>query len=197
MHQTLDEQNLARRCAEQDRQAQEELYTRYAARLFTLCLRYSDSPDEAQDLLHDAFLKAFENISTYHFQGTGSLFAWISRIAINTALSNISRYKLRFLLLDYFSKPEPLPEPTDEEFAQISIEKLLEFIAKLPDTQRAIFNMFCLDGYSHREIATQLGISERGSTSMLAKAKNRLKKQINEYLKNPERNEATGRQNQR
>lgn len=195
MHRTLDEQKLARLCAEQDRQAQEELYTRYAARLFTLCLRYSDSPDEAQDLLHDAFLKTFENISSYHYQGTGSLFAWICRIAINTALSNISRYKLRFQLLD-ISRPDPLPEPTDEAFSLISIEKLLEFISKLPDTQRAIFNMFCLDGYSHREIAAQLGISERGSTSMLAKAKNRLKKQINEYIKNSERNETSGRKNQ-
>lgn len=181
----LDEQSLARLCSEKDRQAQEELYMRYAARVFTLCIRYSGSRDEAQDLLHDSFLKVLENIGSFRYQGDGSLLAWISRIAINMALANISRYKLRFVFLETLVT-ESLPEPTDEEFDMVPMDKLLEFISGLPDTQRAIFNMFCLDGYSHKEIAEALGISERGSTSMLAKAKNRLRKQICAYLKNPE-----------
>ena len=67
-----------------------------------------------------------------------------------------------------------------------AVEKLLEFISGLPDTQRAIFNLFCMDGYSHKEIAEMLGISERGSTSMLVKAKHTLRKQINDYIKNSE-----------
>lgn len=183
MYQRLDEHSLVSYCAKSDRKAQEELYTRYAARVFTLCLRYSDDRDEAQDLLHSTFLKALENIQSFKYQGDGSLLAWISRIAINTALAHIKRYKLHFVFLDTYMSPS-LPEPTDEEFDRVSIEKLLEFISKLPDIQRAIFNMHCLDGYSHKEIAQQLGISERGSTSMLAKAKNKLKKQINEYIKN-------------
>lgn len=81
------------------------------------------------------------------------------------------------------SNPETLPEPADEELASIPQDKLLEFISSLPDTQRAIFNMFCLDGYSHKEIAEMLGISETGSSSLLAKAKTRLKRQIVEYLR--------------
>lgn len=185
MYQGLDEQSLARLCSEKDRQAQEELYTRYAARLYTLCLRYSGSRDEARDLVHDTILKALDKISSFNYRGNGSLYAWISRIAINTALAGISRLKIRFVPLAS-SASESLPEPAEEEFNSIPREKLLEFISKLPDTQRAIFNMFCIDGYSHKEIARMLGISERGSTSMLVKAKAQLRKQINEYLKSSE-----------
>lgn len=181
----MDEQELATLCSEKDRQAQEELYTRYAARVFTLCLRYSDNRDEALDLLHDSFLKVLEKIDTFKYQGKGSLLAWISRIAINTALANIKRYKFRMLFVDTLAA-ENLPDPTDEEIARIPEEELLAFISRLPDTQRAIFNMYCIDGYSHKEIAELLGISERGSTSMLAKAKNRLRKQITKFTKNSE-----------
>ena len=182
VYQGLDEHSLAVLCSKNDRRAQEELYTRYAARLFTLCIRYSASRDEAQDLVHDSMLKVLQKISSFTYRGKGSLYAWISRIAINTALSNISRYRFRFVQLSG-SNPETLPEPADEELASIPQDKLLEFISSLPDTQRAIFNMFCLDGYSHKEIAEMLGISETGSSSLLAKAKTRLKRQIVEYLR--------------
>ena len=185
MYQELDEQSLAKLCSENNRRAQEELYTRYAARLYTLCLRYSDSRDEAQDLVHDSMLKALDKISLFTYKGNGSLYAWISRIAINTALANISRYKFRFVRLTG-SSSEAIPEPSDEEFTGIPQEKLLEIISSLPDTQRAIFNMFCIDGYSHKEIAQMLGISERGSTSLLVKAKAQLRKRINDYIKNSE-----------
>ncbi|MCQ2111471.1 MAG: RNA polymerase sigma factor [Bacteroidaceae bacterium] len=185
MYRGLDEQGLARLCSKNDRRAQEELYIRYAGRIFTLCLRYSDSRDEAQDLVHDSMLKVLEGIPSFTYRGSGSLYAWICRIAINTALANISRYKLHFSRLTA-SASEDLPDPTDEELAGIPQEKLLEFISRLPDTQRAIFNLFCMDGYSHKEIADMLGISERGSTSMLVKAKHTLRKQINNYIKNSE-----------
>ena len=185
MYQELDEQSLAKLCSENNRRAQEELYTRYAGRLFTLCLRYSDSRDEAQDLIHDSMLKALDKISSFTYKGSGSLYAWISRIAINTALANISRYKFRFVRMSG-SSSESIPEPTDEEFTRIPQEKLLEIISSLPDTQRVIFNMFCIDGYSHKEIAGMLGISERGSTSLLVKAKAQIRKRINDYIKNSE-----------
>ena len=170
----MDERSLAKLCSENDRRAQEELYTRYAARLFTLCLRYSDSRDDALDLMHDSMLKALDKISSFTYKGSGSLYAWISRIAINTALANISRYKFRFVRLAG-SSSGAIPEPTDEELTGIPQEKLLEIISSLPDTQRVIFNMFCIDGYSHKEISGMLGISERGSTSLVCWSKPRLK----------------------
>ena len=188
MYRDIDEQNLVRLCSDKDRQAQMELYNRYAARLFSLCRRYSDTTDEARDLVHDTMLKALDRIDTFTCSGKGSLYAWISRIAINMALNNIKRYKFRFVRQDAYAM-ETVPEPPPEALERIPEEKLLEFISELPDTQRTIFNLFCLDGYSHREIAEKIGISERGSTSLLAKAKHQLKKRINEYLKDSENNE--------
>ena len=100
MYRGLDEQSLARLFSENNRRAQDELYTRYAGRLFTLCLRYSDSRDEAQDLVHDSMLKALGKITSFTYRGSGSLYAWISRIAINLALAQISRYKFPFQQID-------------------------------------------------------------------------------------------------
>ena len=185
MYRELDEQSLARLCSENDRRAQEELYTRYAGKLFTLCLRYPDNRDEARDLMHDSILKALSRIDTFSYLGEGSLYAWIRRIAINMALADIRRNKFRFIHLPD-TGPEEISEPSEEDFAKIPQEKLLEFISGLPDSQRAVFNLFCMDGYSHKEIAGMLGITERGSTSMLVKAKHTLRKQINDYIKNSE-----------
>ncbi len=185
-YQGLDERSLAELCSENDRCAQEDLYSRYAVRLFTLCLRYSDNREEARDLVHDAILRALDKISTFTYKGDGSLYAWMSRIAVNMALGQIRRKnRFHFVHLDDSGSAE-LPEPTDEELAGISNEKLLEIISGLPGTQRAVFNLYCMDGYSHKEIARKLGISERGSTSILAKARYSLRKRINEYISEAE-----------
>jgi len=80
-----------------------------------------------------------------------------------------------------------IPEPTEDEVAEIPKEKLREWIAELSDMRRAVFNMYCIDGYSHQEIGRMLGISERGSTSVLAKARKQLKEKIKQYLKEQDR----------
>ena len=183
MNQDWDEQRLARLCSEGNREAEEELYTRYAARVFTLCRRYSDNPDEAKDLMQEALLKALDRISTFKYTGNGSLYGWISRIAINLALNQIKRRRWRTVSLD-FGGHDNLPEPTEEEMVSIPQEKLLEWIAELPDVRKAVFNLYCLDGYSHKEIAQMLGISEKGSAGMLAKARRQLKEKISRYRKN-------------
>ena len=133
-------------------------------------------------MVHDTFLKVIDKISTYNYQGEGSLYAWINRIAINTALANIKRHKSRFIRL---SAPisGSLEEPSDEDISIIPEDVLLDLISMLPDIQRAVFNMYCLDGYSHKDIAEKLGISERGSTSTLAKARLKIRKSIKEYMK--------------
>lgn len=180
MNQDWDEQRLARLCSEGNRVAEEELYTRYAARVFTLCRRYSDSPDDAKDLMQEALLKALDKISSFKYSGNGSLYGWISRIAINLALNQIKRSRWRTISLDV-GVADRLPEPTEEEMVAIPQEKLLEWIAELPGVRKAVFNLYCLDGYSHQEIAGMLGISEKGSASMLAKARKQLKEKISRY----------------
>ena len=154
------------------------------ARVYTLCRRYAGGADEAKDLMQDALLKALDRISTYTYTGKGSLYGWISRIAINLALNQIKRRRWRTVSLDK-GVEDNLPEPSAQEVEAIPQEKLLEWIAGLPDMRKAVFNLYCLDGYSHKEIAEMLGISEKGSAGMLAKARKELKEKIKQYLKEP------------
>ena len=184
MYKQLDEQALARYCSQGDRMAEEELYSRYAARVFTLCRRYTDNPDDAKDLMQESLIQALDKIATYSYSGKGSLYGWISRIAINRTLNQIRRKRWRTVSLDL--REDTIPDPTEEEMATIPQEKLLEWIAKLPDVRRAVFNLYCIDGYSHKEIGEMLGISEKGSAGMLAKARKQLKEEINRYLKDTE-----------
>ena len=184
MYQDLDEQALAICCSKKDRMAEEELYNRYAARVFTLCRRYTDNPDDAKDLMQEALIQALDKIATYRYSGKGSLYGWIRRIAINRALNQIRRKRWKTVSLDL--REDSIPDPTEEEMATIPQEKLLEWISKLPDVRKAVFNLYCIDGYSHKEIAEMLKISEKGSAGMLAKARKQLKEEINRYLKDTE-----------
>ena len=161
--------------------AEEELYSRYAARVFTLCRRYTDNADDAKDLMQESLIQALDKIATYKYSGKGSLYGWISRIAINRALNQIRRKRWKTVSLDL--REDTVPNPTEEEMAAIPQEKLLEWISKLPDVRKAVFNLYCIDGYSHKEIADLLGISEKGSAGMLAKARKQLKENIKDYLK--------------
>ena len=188
MYLELDEQELARRCSENDRQAKEELYKRYAAKLYTLCCRYTSNGEDAEDLMQDTFIRTFDKIPTFKYSGKGSLYAWISRVAINSALNSIRRSKFLFVSLER-THVDSAPDPTGEEVERISAEALLEMISHLPDVQRTIFNLHCIDKFSHGEIAEMLGISETGSASMLAKAKAKLKKKIIEYIHSSEKND--------
>ena len=184
MYQDLDEQALAICCSKKDRMAEEELYNRYAARVFTLCRRYTDNPDDAKDLMQEALIQALDKIASYRYSGKGSLYGWISRIAINRALNQIRRKRWKTVSLDL--REDSIPDPTEEEMATIPQEKLLEWISKLPDVRKAVFNLYCIDGYSHKEISEMLKISEKGSAGMLAKARKQLKEEINRYLKDTE-----------
>lgn len=162
--------------------AEDELYRRYAARVYTLCRRYLGDADDAKDLMQDALIQALDKIQTFKYSGKGSLYGWISRIAINKAINQIKRHRWRTVSLDLWSQ-DTLPEPTEEQIQAVPEEKLLEWISALPDIRRTVFNLYCLDGYPHKEIAAMLGISEKGSAGMLAKARKELKEKIKQYLK--------------
>lgn len=182
MYSELDEQTLAGYCSRKDRMAEDELYRRYAVRLYTLCRRYLGNEYDARDLMLETLLRALDRINTFKYTGEGSLYAWISRIAINKALNRVRRQNWRMVSVD-FSTQDNIPEPAVEELAEIPGEKLMEWISQLPDMRRAVFNLYCIEGYSHREIGEMLGISEKSSTSTLAKARKELKEKIHQYLK--------------
>ena len=186
MYKEMDEQSLARFCSHRDRMAEDELYKRYAVRVNLLCRRYVKDEEEAKDLMLETLIQALDKIETYNYSGKGSLYGWIRRIAINKAINQIKRQRWKMVLMD-FREHDNIPEPTEEEMITIPKEKLRDWIAELPDLRRTVFNLYCIDGYSHKEIGEMLGISETGSSSILAKARKQLKGMINEYLKGQER----------
>ena len=178
----LEETDLIKSCSAGERAAQEELYTRYATKVFTCCRRYCDNDADAEDILQDTFLVAFDRISSFNYRGSTSLQAWLCRIAINQAIDRI-RKRRRWPVLIRDSEKDDVAAPQEEELEGVPPEKLLEMIAALPEMRRAVFNLYCLDCYTHREIGEMLGISEKGSASILAKARNQWKREINKYLK--------------
>lgn len=172
----MDQKELIKRCKRYDRKAQEELYRKYSESLFLLCLKYTGSYEQAQDLLQDGFIKIFEKIGQY--TGKGSFEGWMSRLMINTALKRL-RKNGAFLTIQ-----KDLPEEEDEDIENegLSLEFLIEIIQKLPDAYRLVFNLYVMEGHSHKEIAQLLNISEGTSKSNLARARMKLRESINDHL---------------
>ena len=180
------ERNLAALCTQGGPAAEKELYLRYAAKIHAVCRRYSDSADDALDLMHDAFIKAYDKLPGFRYSGEGSLYAWLRRLTVNLALDRLRRKRLRLVPLDERGV-DAAPDPPDEAMAALPLEKMLDLVASLPPERKAVFNLYCLDGWSHREIADRLGITEKGSASLLAQARKQLKEKIKDYLATHER----------
>ena len=181
----LSEQDLALGCVRKERDAQGELYARYAAGLYALCLRYIENREDARDLMHDAMIKAMDNFKSFRYVGEGSIWAWLSRITVNTAIDRLKENsRFRKIPFDLVSgdEIENALEPDAESVRSIPDDVLDEMIAGLPPVKRTVFNMYCIDGFSHKDIAKALGITERGSTSILAKARASLKMALTVYL---------------
>lgn len=180
----MDERILAEGCRDGDDAARRELYDRYAGRLLGICLRYAGDRATAEDLMHDAFLKIYGAFGRFTYRGPGSLRAWMERITVNLALEWLRhRNRLGCVPLEEGRSAEPADEPGAAETARIPREVLLGFVAELPDGYRTVFNLYCIEEYSHREIARMLGINERSSSSQLFRARALLSRRIREYLK--------------
>lgn len=181
----LTEQKLALGCVRNDRDAQAELYTRYSSRLYAICLRYIEDREEARDLMHDCMIKAMDNFKSFRYVSEGSLYAWLSRITVNMAINRLKESsRFRQIPFEQVSgdELENALEPDAESVRKIPDGVLDKLIAELPPVRRTVFNMYCIDGYSHHDIARALGITERTSTSVLAKARASLKKALMNYI---------------
>lgn len=163
-----------------DREAQHELYNRYSATLMAIAMRYLGERNAAEDALHDALIKIFSSVKGFRYRGEGSLRAWMSRIVVNTALAQLRQQgRTRTVSIDD-SSTEQIAASTEVE--SIPKEVLLQFISELPDGYRTVFNLFCIEEYSHREIAAELGINEKSSSSQLLRAKRLLATKIKNYI---------------
>ncbi len=168
-------QELIENCKINDTQAQSELYKLYSGKLFSVCLKYSRSYAEAEDNLQDAFLTIFNKIEQY--KNLGSFERWLKRITVNTVLQRYRNEKVFDIINDNIADNVELEIDEDP----ISIDYLLQIIQELPDRYRLVFNLYVLDGYSHKDIAQMLDINIGTSKSNLARARQTLKKTIESY----------------
>ncbi|WP_121666016.1 RNA polymerase sigma factor [Mesonia aquimarina] len=168
-------EQLIKKCKQQDLKSQEQLYRLFSAKLFGVCLKYSRNYQEAQDNLQDAFLTIFDKIKQY--QGKGSFEGWLKRIVINTALQRYRKEQRVFEIMHEENIKEPEVEIIEED---ISLKFLLSIIQELPDRYRMVFNLYALDGFSHKEIAEMMSISVGTSKSNLARARQILKEKVAE-----------------
>lgn len=176
----VPDQEILEGCKSGERHAFGLLYKKYAPAMLGICMRYCKHKEEAEDVLHEGFIKVFSNVSK--FRGEGSFEGWIKRIMINTSLSyyqaNLKQY--------FQSGVEDLKDLTtgDEDSGVYSNapprSELLSLIQDLPDGYRFVFNMYVFEDFSHKEIADALGISVNTSKSQLAKARRRLQKKLEE-----------------
>jgi RNA polymerase sigma factor (sigma-70 family) len=161
-------------CKRQDRHAQCLLYEHFSGKMYALCCRYIKDKMEAEDVLVTSFTKIFARID--QFKNEGSFEGWIRKIIVNESLSYLRRNKNMYLETDI---EEANREPDyDQLYDQLEADDLLKLIAELPSGYRIIFNMYAIDGYSHKEIAEQLGITEGTSKSQLSRARATLQKAL-------------------
>lgn len=186
-----DDEKIIRGCLEGKRQAQNHLYHRYAPTMLGVCLRYSRSREEAEDLLQEGFIKVFEHIG--HFKGTGSFEGWIRRIMVNTAINHYhAALKQQFLHVENIENLSHYMEQDNNQIFDNSVESVnippdlvMRLIQKMPEGYRMVLNMYVFEGYQHKEIAEMLGISENTSKSQLSKGRKYLKSQVFDAMKQP------------
>lgn len=160
-------------CHHNDRTAQEKLYIYFYADMYRNCLRYTDDAHVALTILNDAFLKVFRSIAQYNRE-IGGFKAWLKTILINTAIDYTRKYKKETHIIHI----EQVQEPGDEDF-QLNYnwkqEEILQHFKLLPTVTRIVINLFAFDGYTHKDIAEQLNISETTSRWHVAEARKRLR----------------------
>lgn len=169
----MTDEQLLEAILRQDATAQRRLYEKYSRKMFGVCLRYARSREEAEDLLQDGFLKVFQKLSS--FKNEGSLEGWIRRVMVNTSLDHIRQQKLQW------ADPETIEEPGTDAgvIEKMNAGELLALIQQLPTGFRTVFNLYAIEGYSHREIGEMLQISEGTSKSQYARARVQLMERIN------------------
>jgi len=171
----INEKELIEKCLKHDASAQSMLYRRFASKMLGVCLRYAKDKMEAEDVLQEGFIKIFKYLNTFKFDG--SLEGWIRRIMVNTAISQYRANNKNVQSMDdegFNYKEMPNVIMTDS----LSANELLKIIQELPEGYKVVFNLYAIEGYSHKEIGEMLGISESTSKSQLSRARTALQEKI-------------------
>jgi len=171
----LSDDDLVRGCIENNRKSQEILYRRYARAMYNLCRIYESDRENAKDILQEAFIKIFRNIGS--FDSTGSLKSWMKKIITNTAIDHYRKNNKETQLIPIENIVDPCSN--EESIASIlNTKDIFSQVNRLPHGARMIFNLYAIEGYSHKEIADLLHISEGTSKSQINRAKQLLQQWI-------------------
>tara|TARA_B100000809_G_scaffold131230_2_gene129035 strand:- start:15659 stop:16204 length:546 start_codon:yes stop_codon:yes gene_type:complete len=170
----INEEQLVNKCLEKDALAQKQLFEYYSRRMMGVCLRYSKDTEEAQDVLQMGFIKVFEKLEMYNQKG--SLDGWIRKIIVNTALDNIRKNKKLQNNVDIDKVDYQLTNHNETALEAMSAQDLLKVIQAMPTGFRTVFNMYVIEGYSHKEIAEELNITVSTSKSQFSRARAYLQK---------------------
>ena len=168
------DEDMIQACVAGKRQAQEALYAHYYQKMFGICLRYASDYHSAEDILQEGFVKVFKNLD--RFRGDGSFEGWLKRIFVNTAIEFYRKAVTKRKIVE-------LDAVYDQGFESLALDNLaakdlMKIIQKLPTGYRTVFNLYGIEGYTHKEIGKLLGISEGTSKSQLARARESIKSMI-------------------
>lgn len=183
----VTESDLINGCLAGHRRMQELLYQRFSPKMYAVCLRYASNTDDAQDLLQEGFIKVFRNLDK--FRKEGSFEGWIRRVFVNTA---IEHYRKKVNMNSIGDREEQtIADSSWNVLDQLGEKDIIQLVQELAPGYRSVFNMYVIEGYSHKDIADMLGISEGTSKSQLARARVILQKKVEEFLDNNRRSSIT------
>lgn len=175
------ETDLIKGCIDGDRQMQQLLYQRFSSKMYGVCLRYSENTEDANDILQEGFIKVYKNLKK--FRSEGSFEGWVRRIFVNTS---IEHFRKKIKLYNVTGVQENTIEDGNiDALDSLAAKDIMNVINQLSPGYKVVFNMHIIEGYSHKEIADILGISEGTSKSQLARAKGVLKKLLETRISHP------------
>ncbi len=177
MAKEVREEEMILGCVRGSREAQRALYDHYSPRLFGICLMYATDQMDAEDTLHDGFMKIFAGIGQY--EGKGSFEGWMRRIIVNTALEKYRRGKRLQSIMEEVRYEQDRSE--EQIISSLTAGEIMEAVMELPPRYRISFLLYSIEGYSHKEIAERLGISEGTSKSNLSRARSILQGRLRAY----------------
>jgi RNA polymerase sigma factor (sigma-70 family) len=180
----MNELDLIKACIAKDPRAQRMLYDKHAGMLMAVCRRYCSSTEEAEDAFQEGFVKIYAKLSEYKYEG--SFGGWLRRVMVNTVLDNMRKNK-KHAFHDDVSEMPGIQSNSHSPLDDLSAKELMGVLEGLPDGYRVVFNMFAIEGYSHKEIAEQLNITESTSKSQFLRARGYMKKCLEEIKFSSER----------
>ncbi len=172
--QHFSDQELITGCLRGERRFQEGLYNQHGSTMFSICLRYANDYYQAEDMLQEGFIKVFNNLKS--FRSEGSFEGWMKRIFVNTAIEWLRRNKVMNEMQEIENVPLHIVQ--EDCFSQLAADDLMKLIQSLSPGYRTVFNLYAIEGYSHKEIGEMMNINEGTSKSQLARARYILQKMV-------------------